>query len=360
MVCAMASKDTHSCCDSKRVAELLRFLKEPGVPGMLFGHQDSLSYGIGWKYADDPGACDVHKVCGDYPAVFGWDIGHLETGSGTNIDGVDINVMRSQIFRAHEMGAINTISWHARNPVTNGSTWDTGNNAEFVEGSVVKHILPGGSHAKKYQQWLTLVGDFLNSLQDKDGIHIPILFRPFHEHTGSWFWWGQDHCTKEDFIELWRYTVTFLHEQMNVNNMLTIYSTDKVTSLEEYLERYPGDEWIDVLGIDVYDFPHQGVDYAKVLPECLSILKRAGELLDKPYALTETGNLCVQPEKWWTESLLRYADGYGLRWSLVWINLEEEQYYGPHPGNASAADFTAFQKSPRTIFASDLPKIFDV
>jgi len=335
----------------RSVRQLLEFLHDSSQRGILFGHEDALSYGIGWKYHDEPGACDVKKVCGDYPAVFGWDLGHIEVGSPCNIDQVDFDLMRSQIVRAHKMGAINTISWHAHNPVTGGDTWDT-------DARVLEKILPGGSHAKKFREWLTILGAFLKSLQDEHGAPVPVLFRPWHEHTGEWFWWGEGHCSREEFIELWQYTVAFLRDTMDVHNLLYVYSTDKVISEQQYLEKYPGDEWIDVLGIDVYDFPHQGVDYNQVMPECLSVLRSIGLQKNKPYALTETGNLCVQPKKWWTESLLRLARGYGLSWCLVWINLEVAQYYGPHPGNASAKDFVEFYRSPETIFAGDLPPIW--
>ena len=333
------------------VALLYKFLQDTTSAGFMFGHQDAFSYGIGWKYEDQPGACDVQKVCGDYPAVFGWDLGHIETGSPVNIDSVNFDLMRSQIVRAHKMGAINTISWHPTNPVTGGNTWD-------VSVRVVQEILPGGSKADKYKQWLTTVGTFIASLKDENGKAVPVIFRPYHEHTGSWFWWGDKLCTQDEFKSLWKYTVTYLRDSMQVHNVLYAYSTDKVTTEAQYLDKYPGDEWVDILGIDVYDFPHNGVDYNKVMPECLGILSKIGRAKNKPYALTETGNLCVKPEKWWTESLLRLAKGYGIRWALVWINIEEKQYYGPYPGQASAEDFKAFYRDPATIFASDLPDIF--
>jgi len=349
----MSNSLPYTMVDSKAnnlVQKLYAFLKQDSN-GIMFGHEDSLSYGIGWKYEDEPGACDIEKVCGDFPAVFGWDLGHIETGSNVNIDNVDFDLMREQILRTHKMGAINTISWHPTNPVTGGNTWD-------VSERVVEKILPGGSHEEKYREWLTIVANFLNSLVDDNGEKLPIAFRPYHEHTGSWFWWGEDLCTQTEFIELWKYTVIFLRDTMNVHNLLFIYSPDKVTSVDQYLFKYPGNDWVDMLGIDVYDFPHQGVDYFKVLPECLDVLRKVAKAKNKPYALTETGNLCVQVEKWWTDSLLHLVKDYKIAWFLVWINIEEAQYYAPYPGQLSTENFKEFYANPKTIFASDLPKIF--
>lgn len=330
------------------VKKLFSYLQRDS-DSIMFGHQDSLSYGIGWKNADNPRKTDsdIHRVCGDFPAVFGWDLGHIETGSAQNIDSVPFEEMRRNIQKAHEMGGIQTISWHPTNPITGGDTWDT-------SVRVLEKILPGGTHHQQFIQWLDIIADFMLSLVDEKGVAIPIIFRPYHEHTGSWFWWGNDLCTREEYKDLWKYTVLHLRHTRNCHNLLYCYSTDKVTSEEQYLNKYPGNEWVDILGIDVYDFPHQGVDYEKVLPECLRILEKIGKEKQKPYALTETGNLCVEPETWWTQSLLKLTQQFNIKWFLVWINIEDAQYYGPHPQNKSADDFVAFYKHPKTVFLKDI------
>ncbi|MFO7869009.1 MAG: glycosyl hydrolase [Bacteroidales bacterium] len=316
---------------------------------IMFGHQDSLSYGIGWKYADNPQKADsdIYRVCGDFPAFFGWDLGHIETGSTLNIDKVPFDDMRKNIQKAYTMGGIQTISWHPTNPITGGDTWDT-------SVRVLEKILPGGTHHHQFTQWLDAIADFMLSLIDEKGTAIPVIFRPYHEHTGNWFWWGDELCSREEYINLWEFTITHLRDTRNCHNLLYCYSTDKVTSKEQYLNKYPGNEWVDILGIDVYDFPHQGVDFEKVLPECLRILEKIGKDVQKPYALTETGNLCVEPETWWTQSLLKLTHPFNIKWFLVWINIEQAQYYGPHPQNKSADDFVSFYKHPQTAFLKDI------
>ncbi len=334
----------------ENVKKLYRFLETSDTLGIMFGHQDDLSYGIGWKYTDDPGSSDIYRVSGDYPAVFGWDLGHIETGSPVNIDSVDFGLMKKNIIRSYNMGGINTISWHPTHPVTGGTTWDTT--------KAVTHILPGGSHHEKFNGWLTAVGSFLKSLRDSSGNAVPVVFRPYHEHNGSWFWWGDDHCTVEEYKQLWKYTVCYLRDTIDIHNLLYAYSPNIVVSEEEYLEKYPGDEWVDFFGVDVYDFPHYGIDYGKELPKSLGILKKIATEKNRPYALTETGNLNVQPHDWWTESLLKYTSGTGIRWALVWINIEEAQYYAPYPGQVSEKNFKTFYNNDETLFLSDLPEIY--
>src|SRR5690606_9981891 len=202
--------------------------------GMMFGHQDDLAYGIGWVYEE--GRSDVKDVVGDYPAVYGWELGHLELGDAYSLDSVHFDKIQSWIKTVYERGGVNTISWHLRNPLTGGSSWDTSSK------EVVKSILPGAEKHELFKQYLDKMADFLNGLKTDDGTYIPVLFRPFHEHTGSWFWWGKDLCTVEEYTALWRFTVDYFQNEKNIHHVLFAYSTDRFSSTEEYLERYPGDD----------------------------------------------------------------------------------------------------------------------
>ena len=82
--------------------------------GIMFGHQDDLAYGIGWKY--QPGRSDVKEVVGEYPAVVGWDLGHLELKRPVNLDSVPFDAMRRYAQQVYAQGGINTFSWHLNNP----------------------------------------------------------------------------------------------------------------------------------------------------------------------------------------------------------------------------------------------------
>jgi len=351
--CSVSSKQTVKVIDSEadeNVKKLYQFLLSSDTLGIMFGHEDSFAYGHGWKFDGEEYTSDVYKISGDFPAVFGWDLGHIETGSPVNIDTVNFEHMKRFIVKAHEMGAINTLSWHPTHPSTGGTTWDTT--------VVVNQLLPGGALNDKFNRWISSIGHFFSDLKDSKGNNVPVIFRPFHEHNGSWFWWGDDLCSVEEYTHLWRYTVSYLRDTMNVHNVLYAYSPNIVGSKEEYLAKYPGDEWVDILGLDVYDFPHYGINYGYVLPKNLEVLKAIALDKNKPYALTETGYLNEKPERWWTDSLLKYTKGSGIRWALVWINLEETQFYFTYPGEPSAENFNEFYKRNETVFASDMPDIY--
>ena len=68
----------------------------------------------------------------------------------------------------------------------------TGYSPNNTSGNVVQRIVPGGDLNAVYNGYLDMVADFLAILQKND---VPVIFRPFHENNGSWFWWGAAHCT---------------------------------------------------------------------------------------------------------------------------------------------------------------------
>jgi mannan endo-1,4-beta-mannosidase len=156
--------------------------------GIMFGHQDDLAYGVNWRYEE--GRSDVRDAAGDYPAVYGWDLGGLEKKSDKNIDGIPFDKMRQYIKDAKKRGGIITISWHQDNPLTGKNAWDTSPKS-------LASALPGGVAHDKFKSWLDEGAKFLLSLKDENEKLIPILYRPYHELTGDWFWWCKNNGTPE-------------------------------------------------------------------------------------------------------------------------------------------------------------------
>lgn len=346
-LCSQNSVDKSATQETKN---LYTYLKSNSAKGFLFGHQDALSYGMGWKYDSLYRRGDVKEVCGDHPAVFGWDLGHIETSKVDNLDSVKFDHIRKNVQYAYALGAINTISWHSNNPVTGGNSWDTTR--------AVTHILPGGHHHELYRAYLNNVGSFLKSLVDDKGKAIPIIFRPYHEHNGSWFWWGEKSCTSAEYIALWRYTVSYMRDTLHIHHLLYAYSPNLYASEAEYLNKYPGDAWVDILGLDIYDLPEYNINYLEELPKNIEILARLGKKKSKVYALTETGFNKVPKNNWWTGSLLKNVEKSGIAWALVWRNYNEGQFFAPYLGHASASDFITFYKSPKTYFGKDLKGVY--
>ncbi len=327
---------------------LLHRIKKIKNLGYAFGHQDATSYGIGWKNDGSVYKSDVHEVSGDFPAVYGFEIGHIELGDSQNLDTVNFSLMKELIRKAHKKKGIITISWHPDNPLSKKSAWDTT--------AVVKYVLKNGSLHTKYRGWLLRVADFLNDLKDKNGNLIPIIFRPYHEMNGSWFWWGEGNCTAEEYKRLWKETFDILRDEYNVHNVLYAYSVNTFQTRSEYLKYYPGDEYVDILGVDIYQ--HGTVDdFVNALHTDLKILSEISNEKRKPFALTEAGLNKINVDDWWTQILDKNISRYGISWALFWRNAWPNHYFAPYIGSTDSSDFADYKNLPHVLFLKDLKKI---
>ena len=319
--------------------------------GFMFGHQDDLAYGVGWQYEVD--RSDIKEVTGDYPAVYGWELGHLELDSSNNLDGVPFNAIRSFIKTTYQRGGVNTISWHFTNALTGKSAWDVVPNS-------VAAILPGGAKHAQYKTWLNKLAAFFLSLKGKDGEAIPVIFRPFHEWNGSWFWWGKTGCTASEFIQLYQFTVTYLRDIKNVHNLLYAFNSDRFKDRAAYLERFPGAEWVDILGFDIYQRGNNNAQFVQELDQSLSTLAQIAGTFHKIPALTEFGYNEIPDSSWWTQCLLKAIGTHTISYILGWRNAGKKEngfeYYVPYKGQVSARDFLEFYKDRRSLFQSDIKK----
>jgi hypothetical protein len=334
---------------TKETTALYNNLRKLLNKGFMFGHQDDLAYGVGWQYED--GRSDIKDVAGDYPAIYGWELGHLEINQPVNLDSVPFHKMREFIKKGYERGGVITISWHLNNPLTGKTAW-------HPEPGTVASILPGGSKNVLYRQWLDKLATFLESLKDVNGRLIPVIFRPFHELNGNWFWWGGKNCTEEEFKKLWIYTISYLRNEKNLHHLLLAYNTDRFSSREEYLAKYPGDEWVDVLGFDIYQRNSSNEKFIADIDQMLTILESVARGKDKIPALTEFGGN-LSDNNWWTNTFLKGVGEHKISWVLGWRNAGfkpsgQGEYYVPYRGHGSAEDFRKFYNDSKTLFEKDV------
>lgn len=349
---------------TQRTENLLASLKRLAASdNYMFGQHDATVYGIGWR--GDSARSDVKSVCGDLPAVLSFDLGHLELGDDKNLDGVPFDRIRQEAIQHFDRGGMVTISWHLDNPLSGGSSW-VADSLRGVESQTVDAILEGGELHQKFLGWLDRVAQFLNSLETPYGVKVPVLFRPWHEHTGSWFWWGQDLCTDEQYKDLWRLTVERLREQ-GVVNALFAYSPNVVGegTKDKLMERYPGDDLIDLIGYDHYCFANEGdtaavAQYAADLDKYLTMICELAQEHDKAAALTETGFEGVKAANWWTSTLAPVLARNHIAYVLVWRNADNKpgHFFAPYPGQISASDFVKFYNDPQTLFLKDVNGLY--
>ncbi|WP_051732908.1 glycosyl hydrolase [Kitasatospora phosalacinea] len=343
---------------------LFSYLRDGHDSAVLFGHQQTTEFGVTFAKADGT-ASDVLAGVGDHPAVYGWDMSDQGYGSSPGTPEEKFDTYVELIEDAHRTGGINTISAHMNNFVTGGNYGDT-------NGNVVQRILPGGDHNADFTAYLDRVARLAHSITDDDGHPIPVVFRPFHENSGSWFWWGAAHASPSQYVELWRYTVEYLRDTKDVHNFLYAYSPGGGYggSDDVYLRTYPGDDYVDVLGYDNYDGTDGSQQWRNAVVTDLGMLARMAEEHGKVSAFTEFGESGgLKPNghngdlQWYTQLLDAIAadkDAARTAYMMTWTNFSTDQFFVPYPAHGDLpdhellADFRAFAADPRSLFSSDL------
>ncbi|HEY3371988.1 MAG TPA: glycosyl hydrolase [Prolixibacteraceae bacterium] len=341
---------------TKETVRLFQSLYELKNKGIMYGHQDDLMYGTKWWNEKD--RSDTKDFTGDYPAVAGFELGDIELGHDRSLDSVSFVQIAEQIKAHYKRGGIITLSWHLNNPLTmqlprpaasrqHGTAWDVSST------EVVASILPGGINHDLFNLWLEKLSVFFTTLKDDHGKAIPFIFRPYHEHSGSFFWWGTNICTDQQYASLWRYTVEFLRDKKHLHNILYAYNTDRVTSLEQYLKGYPGDDIIDMLSLDMYD---RGEQFGGELDKALNFVTQEAINRNKLTALSETGERRGMQD-WWSTVLLPVVSKYPVGYVLTWRHTYRPKATKPGVNNKPFSDdFMNFYNSPRSLFLKEIQK----
>jgi mannan endo-1,4-beta-mannosidase len=342
---------------TKETKALYKNLKDISKRSILFAHQHSTEYGHGWS--GDANRSDVKSVTGSFPAMVGVDFSGFSGRPAVDIEKAKKSLWKI-VVDTYNRGGVTTAAWHFSNPASEGGFyWKEG-----VSVAAMSLIKPGGSKHEEYKKILENIADFAHSVKGNDGKLAPMIFRPYHEFDGDWFWWGKPYTSREDFIAVWQFTVSYLKDTLGVHNFIYAFSPDnKFNSEEEFLERFPGNDYVDLVGMDNYgDFGRDGNYNVERAITKLKIVSDYGIKNNKLAALTETGLESIPNTTWWTETLLRVvkAEKMQLCYVLVWRNDAQSptHYYAPFPGQISVPDFLKFYNDPYTLFEKDLKKIY--
>lgn len=326
---------------------LIAQLKEAVDSGRFyFGHHDDTAYGHTWRYVE--GGSDVKAITGEYPGLMSWDLGMIELDSARNLDGVPFAFMADEIAKQHARGGINAISWHPRNPLSGGDSWDVSTSPlQEMESNKALNVI--------MTTWIDRAARFISSLKDSEGNSIPVIFRPWHENSGSWFWWGAGNSTPEQYIALWHLTRERF-DSLGIDNVVWAYSPDKDLTREQYFSTYPGDEYVDILGTDIYHFGGEaGVnDYTARIKSQMPYVAEEAAKRGKIAAFTETGLEGLEVTDWYSRVLAPAIEGLPIAYVCVWRNAIESEkpnhFYAPYPGHPAEGDFKKWHDSSKAIF----------
>ena len=219
----------------------------------------------------------AHRMSGHYPAVFGQDFGFSYPGYW---DGINYRqrIVDEAIKRHHE-GFIITLMWHAVPPTMDEPVTFT----ESIQGELTDVewndlITPGTLINERWKSQVDVIAWFLKQLRYAD---VPVLWRPYHEMNGGWFWWGKKEGDS-GYKKLWRMLYDRLVNFHKLNNLLWVYNTNEFKEgVDPHDTYYPGDDVVDIIATDVYSEGFNQENYDQ-------ILALAG---NKPIALGEVGQV---------------------------------------------------------------------
>ncbi|WP_348824522.1 glycoside hydrolase family 26 protein [Flavobacterium aestuarii] len=340
-------------------------LKKLAKTKFAIGQQDAFS---GFYNNGAANESDIKKTTGYDPAVLASDFMFItdknNNEQANNWFYQQEIAITDDVKEAYAKGMINTFSWHIREPNKDESFYTADMTAE-EKATAFKSILPGGVNNEWYKKKLDKVASVISNLKGSKGELIPIIFRPFHEFDGSWFWWGANFCTPEEYKAAYQFTVTYLRDTKGVHNILYAFSPDNSYSkTADYLSRYPGDKYVDVLGMDNYgDFNNQGQTGADKANAKLKMISDLAADKVKIAALTETGyqvTANISPVANWFSTYLYgalTANSIQISYVVFWTNYKDG-YYVPTPSASNAADFKTFATKTKSALVNSLPKMY--
>ena len=349
--------------DKQATAETVNMfnsLKKSSARGIMIGQQDAFT----GRHSTEGGAdmTDMKLTCGKHPLVVGLDflfITDIQNTPGSWYAQQE-QIVKEQARNNYQKGLVTHFTWHFRNPYT--YDWFSVNGdpqrIEIAKKSIAS-ILPGGENHNYYKSVLKKIASVFQELKGQNGEPIPCIFRPFHEFDGSWFWWGKPYCTPQQFIENWKFTVKYLRDDLGVHNLIYAFAPDNSFRSEaDYLERYPGDDYVDLVGMDNYsDFENNNISMATVK---LKIISDYAIAHNKLAALTECGyRNDPKPTNLYTGRYLKAIKTFPLELSFMmfWVN-NSSNYYVPTPNEPTANDFRRFASDEYTLLEGDIENIY--
>lgn len=212
---------------------------------------------------------------GRYPYIIGLEYGYT---ANNNLD-----LINSYATKQWDREGLITISWHVHNPWGEGYNcrWNSIKHQSEIDFYKLLKSAPESAEKTSYRDELLKVATSLQKLQDQD---IVVLWRPFHEMNGDWFWWGINKpntpTNRDAFAALWHDMYDTFTQDFGLKNLIWVYSPNQSNNTTAPVNfMYPGDDFVDVVGLDIYsDKPQMKQD------DYLQL-----KAFNKPFVIAEIG-----------------------------------------------------------------------
>ena len=229
-------------------AELYSYLRSAYGDCCITGQMEST-----WMGSPDYEMDYIKGITGKLPAIRGLDFMHN-----------DFNGVAERAEKWWNDGGIVTICWHT------GADFASGYNECLADDINWAEAFTEGTDT--YNRLIAGMDRAVPSLQRLEDAGVPVLWRPFHEIDGGWFWWSKG--GPENFVKLWQMMYTRYTDYWGLDNLIWVlgYSSNMASDRQDW---YPGDEYVDLMGADSYTVGANGELYSRcteIAPEGMPIV----------------------------------------------------------------------------------------
>ncbi|PUA40597.1 hypothetical protein C8Z91_03820 [Paenibacillus elgii] len=187
------------------------------------------------------------SISGKYPGLWGSDFGYGASGQ-TNMSTDRQRVVDHAKTAWLTDGDIVTLTWHEVKPNEAENAGWASVQGDYTSQQMTDLVTPGTT---LYNQWLTRVDEIASYLKQLRDANVPVLWRPYHEGNGDWFWWSGK---PTQYKQLWINMYNRFTNYHGLNNLIWVYGPNANNQWAGPLaDYYPGSQYVDMLAQDIYD-----------------------------------------------------------------------------------------------------------
>jgi len=309
--------------------------------GILFGQEFFNSYSWYGGNHEDENRSDCKDVTGVHPAVLGQDFHYYLYKSSD-----EKRKHKEAALKAYQLGCVVTFDFHMKSRYHDG--YDYQSSDRYLMYNIGNNNDAYGEVTWFKQQLDQVISIINNELQ------IPIVLRLFHEMNGNWFWWGtQAYGGSTAYINFYRFAVNYIKDRTNY--VLFAWSPNYPWTTAYY----PGNSYVDVVGIDMYDIGTSSGPSMSTMVDQLTAVSDFAWNNGKVPIFAETGNRVNSPDSWpwWWYNIFDQIQNsnraWKIAWMLTWINTNWGNVpYVAHSGSSADAKrgLQDFQNMANTLF----------
>ncbi len=271
----------------------------------------------------------AQEITGRTPVLWGQDFGF--TGAPKDKDAIsNREANMEEAIRQYREGSIITLMWHAVRPMdAEPNGWKESVQAKLTDAQWRELVTPGAPLHNRWLDQLKVVAGHLTKLRDA---RVPVLWRPYHEMNGDWFWWGFRPGPRGTQA-LYRLMFEVFTQRYRLDNLIWVWNANKVNdegNAGPYRDYYPGHSCVDILATDIYHSDYRDSHYTQLVEVAEG----------RPVALGEIGPV---PDP----AIFKSQPGWA--WFMIWPDYLDK--------DNTPEGLRALYQDPRVLSREGLPKI---